>query len=134
MLGTQMCDNCWEVEHRVRNMPEATLQRILGASERPTSTLDELAREVQALRGQRDALQRERDAALEVARSAMADLGPVREQRDKLRAACLECMEAFDDRYDGAPDSGYQWMGHLMHSLTKALDTLRQAEHDTHEA
>lgn len=68
------------------------------ANLRPT-TVDDLARECQALR----------------------------EQRDRLKAACLACMEAFDDRYDGAPDAGYGWMGELMHQIEQALGSQSKA-------
>lgn len=88
-----------------------------------TSTLDELAREVMVLRGQRDALQVRVQGVCD-------EVYVLRGQRDRLRAACLACMEAFDDRYDGAPDAGYQWMGALMHQITEALEA-SPAQHST---
>lgn len=38
-----------------------------------------------------------------------------------LKAACEACLEEFNDRYDGAPDAGYKWMGALIHQLESAL-------------
>lgn len=29
MLGTRMCDNCWEVHARIRSMPSLVLSKIL---------------------------------------------------------------------------------------------------------
>jgi hypothetical protein len=40
----------------------------------------------------------------------------------ELLEACEACMEEFNDRYDGAPDGGYRWMGELMYRLTMALE------------
>lgn len=44
---------------------------------------------------------------------------------DRVAPRMLEALEntllAFEDRYDGAPDAGYQWMGELMFEIQQAL-------------
>ena len=39
----------------------------------------------------------------------------------KLLEACEAVLEEFNNRYDGAPDAGYQWMGSLMHRLEHVI-------------
>ncbi len=39
----------------------------------------------------------------------------------ELVEACEAAMEEFNDRYDGAPDAGYQWMAELMLKMENAL-------------
>lgn len=39
MIGTQKCDNCWEVSTRIRNMPEIVVRRIIAEWEARLKTV-----------------------------------------------------------------------------------------------
>ena len=39
--GTEQCDNCWEVTHRLRTMPLSVIKRILASLESLTFNFDE---------------------------------------------------------------------------------------------
>jgi hypothetical protein len=43
----------------------------------------------------------------------------------ELYEALEAVMDEFNDRYDGAPDAGYQWMASLIHQIEHALALAR---------
>ncbi len=41
-FGTKLCNNCWEVESRLRNMPLSVIKSILGSLESLTFNFDKI--------------------------------------------------------------------------------------------
>lgn len=73
-----------------------------------------MSRHNEALRSELEAQQRE-------CMSREDTLGVIVRENQRLRRVLELCMEEFDNRYDGAPDAHYQWMGELMREIQNVL-------------
>lgn len=50
------------------------------------------------------------------------EIKQLRQQRESMVDVLNRVMEEFNERYDGAPDSGMKWMGSLMHEIELVLE------------